>query len=129
MTPHAEEARRLLSLAQADRDAFNWLVQGPGLRPATVYFSAQQSVEKLLKAVMLTHNLPPTRTHDVLALAAQLNEQGVATPLSPEALAILNPYAVTFRYDDEVLNITSPQEISRIVETMLAWAQQHILQS
>ena len=53
MTPRLEEAGRLLGLAKADRDAFLWLLQGPGLRPASAYFFAQQAAEKALKAVML----------------------------------------------------------------------------
>lgn len=71
MTPVLEEARRLLTLAQADRDAFLWLIQGPGLRPATVMFSAHQAIEKALKAVMTARGLVPGRTHNLLDWAAQ----------------------------------------------------------
>lgn len=126
MTPQLEEARRLLALARSDRDAFLWLLQGPGLRPASVFFFAQQSLEKALKAVMTAHALIPTRTHNLLALAAELNDAGVATPLTPEDLVVLNPYAVTLRYDDEDLSLVAPEQARNMVDVILAWADRLI---
>ncbi len=67
MPPLLEEARRLLGLARSDRDAFLWLLQGPGLRPASAYFFAQQAMEKALKAVMIVRHLIPGRTHKAIA--------------------------------------------------------------
>lgn len=126
MTPQLEEAQRLLGLASSDRDAFLWLLQGPGLRPASVFFFAQQSAEKALKAVMTFRKLVPSRTHNLLALAAELNAAGVATPLSPDELAVLNPYAVTLRYDDEDLNLVTPEQAKRLVDELLLWAERQI---
>lgn len=124
MTPLLEEARRLLALANSDRDAFLWLLQGRGLRPAAAYFFAQQSIEKALKAVMVARNLVPGRTHNLLALAAELNAAGIATPQAPDDLAVLNPYAVTLRYDDEDLSLVEPDQARRLVDAMLGWAEQ-----
>lgn len=122
MTPVLEEARRLLALAESDRDAFLWLLQGPGLRPAAAFFFAQQAAEKALKAVMLVRHLVPGRTHNLLALAAELNAAGIVTPRTPDELAVLNPYAVTFRYDDEDLSLIAPEQARELVEALLAWA-------
>lgn len=126
MTPLLEEARRLLALATADRDAFLWLLKGPGLRPAAAFFFAQQSIEKALKAVMTRHGIVPTRTHSLLALAAELNAFGIDTPHTPEELAVLNPYAVTLRYDDEELSLVTADSAQQLVEAILAWAEQRI---
>ncbi len=41
---------RVMHLAKSDRDAFLWLLQGPGLRPAAIYFFAQLGV--LLTAII-----------------------------------------------------------------------------
>lgn len=51
---------------------------------------------------------------------------GVATPLSPDELAVLNPYAVTLRYDDEDLNLVTPEEAKRLVDELLIWAERQI---
>jgi HEPN domain-containing protein len=126
MTPQLEEARRLLAMAKSDRDAFLWLLQGPGLRPAAAFFFAQQSIEKALKAVMIARDLIPSRTHNLLALAAELNAANVATPHTPDDLAVLNPYAVTLRYDDEELSLIEPDQARQLVDTMLGWAEQQI---
>jgi len=126
MTPQLEEARRLLKIAKSDRDAFLWLLQGRGLRPAAAFFFAQQSVEKALKAVMIVRNLAPSRTHNLLALAAELNAAGVATPHTPDDLAVLNPYAATLRYDDEEPSLVEPNQARQLVDAMLGWAEQQI---
>jgi len=126
MTPRLEEATRLLQLAKADRDAFVWLLQGQGIRPAAAFFFAQQSIEKALKAVMTARNLVPTRTHNLLALAAELNAAGVSTAYTPDDLATLNPYAVTLRYDDEELNLIEPDQARQMVAAMLDWAEQQL---
>jgi len=123
MTPRLEEAQRLLALARSDRDAFLWMRQGPGIRPAAVFFFAQQSAEKLLKAVMTIKSLVPARTHNLLALAAELNAAGVATPCTPEALAVLNPYAVTFRYDDEDIALVTTGQALEIIDALLTWSE------
>lgn len=123
MPPLLEEARRLLALARSDRDAFLWLLQGPGLRPASAFFFAQQAAEKTLKAVMIVRHLIPGRTHNLLALAAELNAAGIATPHTPDELAVLNPYAVTLRYDDEDLQLVAPEQARQIVDALLEWAK------
>lgn len=128
MTPLLEEARRLLTLGQSDRTAFLWLLQGPGVRPAAAFFFAQQAIEKALKAVMIASDLVPTRTHNLLALTAEINAAGVATPLSPEELAALNPYAVTLRYDNEDIVVISTDHAQRLVDAMLTWAEQRLAQ-
>ncbi|MEW6165448.1 MAG: HEPN domain-containing protein [Pseudomonadota bacterium] len=124
MTPLLEEARRLLDLAKSDRAAFLWLLQGPGVRPAAAFFFAQQAVEKALKAVMIANDLVPGRTHNLLALAAEINAAGVATPHSPEAFAALNPYAVTLRYDDEDIVVVTSDQARHLVDATLDWAEE-----
>lgn len=124
MTPRRAEAERLLSLAQADEQAFLWLLQGQGLRPAAAFFFAQQAIEKALKAVMIARALMPSRSHDLLALAKTLETHGFSTPIAADDLASLTPYAVTYRYDDETLSLVSPEEARRMVAEILAWARE-----
>ncbi len=73
---------------------------------------------------MLIKGLVPSRTHNLLALAAELSAAGIPTAISPDELAVLNPYAVTFRYDDEDISTVEPDEAHRLVETILNWADE-----
>lgn len=67
-----------------------------------VCFHAQQCIEKLFKAVLITKNELPPKTHDLVVLsdliAAQFQEW--IWPLSPD-LRFLSRAAVTFRYPGE----------------------------
>ena len=103
MTPPREEARRLLRLARRDRETFDLLLPLPQADLAALGFLAQQSVEKALKAVAVARGLEVRRTHDLAALGAAVLADGVALPVTVDDLRRLNPYAVEFRYDDEMV--------------------------
>ncbi|MBE0535246.1 MAG: HEPN domain-containing protein [Phycisphaerae bacterium] len=64
---------------------------------SSVCFHAQQCVEKYLKALLLSHNTPFGRTHDLVRLYDLLAEQHRRL-LDVEELAVLNRYAVEARY-------------------------------
>ena len=61
-------------------------------------------------------------THNLIALAALLAENGVVTPETPDEVAVLNSYAVLFRYDDEDIALVTRDEADRMVGSILAWA-------
>lgn len=123
MTPATEEARKLLRLAQSDRDAFDHLVPADHLRDAVVLFHAQQAIEKAFKSVLTLNGVPFDRTHDLLALASVLSLHGTRPPYAPDEVAAFNPYAVLFRYDDEDIALISRQEAGTMVACVLAWAE------
>ncbi|OHC65669.1 MAG: hypothetical protein A3H93_01245 [Rhodocyclales bacterium RIFCSPLOWO2_02_FULL_63_24] len=75
---------------------------------------------------MTARGLVPGRTHNLLALAAELNAAGVSTSHSPDELAVLNPYAVTLRYDDEDLSLIGPQQARQLIDSVLDWAGREI---
>jgi HEPN domain-containing protein len=78
MTPALEEAQKLLRVAKADREVFAYLKPAAHLRDAIVLFHAQQAIEKAIKAILTAHGIPFGRTHNLLALAALLAENGIA---------------------------------------------------
>jgi HEPN domain-containing protein len=123
MTPEREEALKLLYLAQADRDTFVYLIPAAHLRDASVLFHAQQAIEKAFKAVMTANSVPFGRTHNLLTLAAALLENGIETPCPPDEVAVLNSYAVLFRYDDEDIALVSRIEAEVMVSHVLTWAE------
>lgn len=126
MTPMLEEAQKLLRMAKADREVFSYLKPATHLRDAIVLFHAQQAIEKAIKAVLTAHNIPFGRTHNLLSLAALLAENGIVTPETPDDVAVLNPYAVLFRYDDEDIALVTRDEADRMIRSILAWAKELI---
>lgn len=122
MTPQAEEARRLLRLARRDLGTFHLLFSLPEAELTALGFHAQQSAEKALKAVTVQIGMAVPRTHDLAALGAAISERGLALPLAIDDLRLLNPFAVEFRYDDEIVSVVTREQLARLLDTILDWA-------
>jgi HEPN domain-containing protein len=126
MTPALEEAQRLLRIAQRDRDTLELLIPLPSAALSAMGFHAQQAVEKALKAICALRVLEVRRTHDLAALAQALIDSDETLPLNIEAYRQLNPFAVEFRYDDEMHSSLSREEIQETVRVVLAWTENRI---
>ena len=124
MTPPFEETQRLLRLAQRDRETFDLLLPLPKASLAALGFLAQQSVEKALKAVAVTRGAEVRRTHDLAALGEAILADGGALPVTVDDLRSLNPYAVEFRYDDEIVPTITRAQLDTLLSATLHWAQQ-----
>lgn len=91
-----EVVGRWIRSAQDDRDAMRVLsAEGP---PRVVGFHAQQAVEKLLKAVLISYDVQPQDTHDVGALVGQVHRLDRRLAESLGAVARLTRFAVRLRY-------------------------------
>jgi len=123
MTTSLDEARRFLSLAADDLAAFRALAALPHIRPAIAFFHAQQAIEKSLKAVLFARGEEFRKTHDLYELADRLARAGLTLPCGADELAQINPYAVEFRYGDEIIQVMSSEEIDAITKRMLNWAE------
>ena len=126
MTLATEEARRYLQLADDDAAAFRGLLKLPDVKFRLACFHAHQSVEKLLKAVLIFHEIDYHRTHDLHTLATALLKHGLTPPCSPEQLTRLNPFAVTFRYDDTDIPLIPGSEVDGMVVAMRRWTSELI---
>lgn len=124
MTPVFEEAARLVRLAQRDRETFGLLKPIPQASLAALGFHAQQSIEKALKAVCVLREIEFRRTHDLAALAELIRASGVDLPVSVDSLRLINPFAVEFRYDDEIVPSITRDELETLVMKVLSWAVQ-----
>ena len=96
-------AQTLLIKAAEDEAA----LQAPENSDAIVGFHAQQAVEKLMKALLATLNVPFELTHNLERLRVALEATGEKLPPSSVQLSQLNDYAVVYRYD-LLFQIASP---------------------
>lgn len=126
MTPQREEALRLLRLARRDRDTFDLLLPLPKASLAALGFHAQQAAEKALKAVGILLGLEVQRTHDLAALAQAIIDKGEALPLTIDQLRDLNPFAVEYRYDDELIPQTSREALAEILAVVMNWVEMRV---
>lgn len=90
---------------------------------AAIGFHAQQAAEKALKAVCMLHAVEIRRTHDLAALAMQLQRVGVELPLSVEELRALNPFAVEFRYDDAFFSPLTRDALAGLLDRLFGWVE------
>jgi HEPN domain-containing protein len=126
MKPHLEEARRSLRLADRDIQAFDVLKERPEVHISMVCFHAQQAVEKSLKAVLFSRRVEFERIHDLVQLAQLLGRCGLVLPASEDQLRRLNPFAVTFRYDDLDIEPISRLDTASVVANVRRWAEEQV---
>lgn len=126
MTPQLEEALRLLRLARRDQEVFEIVAASSGNTHAAAGFHAQQAAEKALKALLCASDLDYPRTHDLESLAVRLAESAFALPFVPARLRPLTPYAVDFRYDDEVVSLLSEADMRSILTDLLDFASEKL---
>ena len=123
MTPQLEEAKRLLRLARRDQETFDLLLPLAQANLAALGFHAQQATEKSLKAIATLRGIEVRRTHDLVALGQAILDDGGTLPLPTDDLRRLNPFAVEFRYNDEVMPIITREELNSLLRTLLDWAR------
>ncbi len=123
MTASVEEARRFLRIARSDLQAFEILASHPDSEFGPTCFHAHQTIEKSLKAVLTLKKLDFPRTHDLEELAQSIIDRGVNPPITPRDYRRLNPFAVAFRYDDQIIVLVTREEAGQFARQTLAWAE------
>ena len=66
------------------------------------------------------------RTHDLAALGEAILAEGGVLPVTVDDLRSLNPYAVEYRYDDEIVPTIARAKLDTLLSAILRWAQQCI---
>ncbi len=97
-----EQAQLLQRKAAQDLAVLRKLINDPTISTETLGFHAQQTAEKLIKALLALGGHDYPRTHDLGLLLDLLASLDVRVRI-PEALLtveILTPFATVFRYDD-----------------------------
>jgi HEPN domain-containing protein len=124
--PATDEARALLRAAGGDSKTVELLLQHPDAPVSSVCFHAQQYLEKVMKAVLVSNAVVFRRTHDLSELADLLERQGIELPLPREQLRRLGPFAVAIRYEDVEITLTDIDTIAGMMEKAHAWVEGQI---
>ena len=97
-----ETAREWLAKAEADyATAQRELKVAENPNFDAVCFHAQQCIEKLMKAILISHRVAPSRTHDLGVLSRSLAAVRASWSWPAEDLRFLSQAAVAFRYPGE----------------------------
>jgi hypothetical protein len=130
MNPSHEAAMFLLEKARGDRLAFNTLISDPMIPLWLIGFHAQQAVEKSLKSVLVSASVEYPRTHNISMLIGLLSKFNLPLPSNAEALSLLTPFGVVFRYDDTSLIDDTvsfdPLRAKQIIDETIIWAESYI---
>jgi HEPN domain-containing protein len=91
-------------------------------------FNAQQSAEKGLKAVCISHHIEYPYIHDLAALVTHLMKNGIVVPEPVKNAAKLTRFAIATRYP----HFTGPvredeyQRAVAIADDVLSWCEEEI---
>ena len=124
--PATPEAQALLRAAERDWKTVQVLVRDPEAPISSVCFHAQQYLEKIAKAVLVSNGVIFRRTHDLGELADLIERQGIVLPMSQAQLTHLNPFAVTLRDEDVEFVAIETDQVLEIIELARAWAKEQI---
>jgi len=124
--PATAEARALLRVAEGDWKTVELLLQHPDAPVASVCFHAQQYLEKVMKAVLVSNAVIFRRTHDLEQLADLLERQGIELPLSKDQLKRLSPFSVTIRYEDMEITLADINAVAEMMEGARVWVGRQI---
>jgi len=119
-----ELASRLIRKAEEDMLLLEKIVDDEDISSEIVGFHAQQAIEKLLKALLISKIIPFRRTHDLGELTDLCSEHGIKVPDELYDVDELTPFAVEYRYD--IFTPASSEKFSRRgalerVKTMHRW--------
>jgi len=124
--PATPEAQSLLRAAGRDRKTVELLLQHHDAPVSSVGFHAQQYLEKVIKAVLVSNAVIFRRTHNLEELADLLERQGIKLPLPKDQLRRLNPFAVTIRYEDMEIALADINTVAEMIERVHAWVERQI---
>lgn len=96
----------------------------PDIMLDTLCFHAQQAVEKSIKAVLISKDIPFPRTH-YIDLLIDLLPADIPRPPDDAEVVELTQYAVTIRYPglDEPMTHEEYQKAVRLAESVVKWAE------
>ena len=122
------ESSSLLAAAKRDALAFDLLAAQKNAPSEVVFFLAQQSLEKSMKAVLAHRKVAYPKTHDLLQLSALLSDDLLLQKVSTDLMIRLGPYAVELPYVPPSSPRVYLDEVQAAITQVLAWVE-HSLKS
>jgi HEPN domain-containing protein len=123
------EVESLLAAAKRDSLEFDLLAAQPEAPTEVMFFLAQQSIKKIIKAVLAHRKVAYRKTHDLVELSALLGDDSLRAVLPEDLMIRLGPYAVEMRYVNAASPRVSVDEVKRAVAGLPAWAQRMVTRS
>jgi HEPN domain-containing protein len=126
MSQTRDHSALLLRKAAQDEYTVDRLMADPASPDEVIGFHAQQSVEKLFKAVLAAAAVQYRYTHDLIELMGTLTANGIAVPPELDAVKDFVPFAVAFRYDDLPDEDDEPsdrEQATRLLRRTREWAE------
>lgn len=123
-----KETKQWIKIALEELQSAEYLFERSLFR--MVCYHAQQTVEKILKAILTEHNIEFFRTHNVLDLSNAVKEIGLQVPLTPEDAIFLNSiYRARYPADLGLLPTGEPtkedaQKSLSIAHKVLGWLKE-----
>ncbi len=127
--PSHKLAQLLLRKAAQDEYVVLKLIEHPESPDEIIGFHAQQSIEKLFKAVLAARGIRFRKTHDLLELIDLLVDNGVAFPDELEQARFLTPFATDFRYEEFFqgsIDSFDRHSALRCIENVRCWAESNL---
>jgi HEPN domain-containing protein len=128
--PPSEAALLLLRKAAEDEALLDEILESPRVTDAIFGFHAQQSAEKLLKAVLSQGGVRYPLTHRLGQLIDLIRDSGTDFPTEFDPIITLTPFAVEFRYDsipeEEEEGLSRPVT-RQLLMRLRAWVEGRIL--
>jgi HEPN domain-containing protein len=103
-----ELAKLLLRIAEQDEFALDKLIPDLDSPDEIIGFHAQQTIEKMLKAVLALAAVRCRWSHDLVELLDLLRKNGISYPEKLEEVTALTPFAAILRYEDRVVQTDKP---------------------
>lgn len=129
MDPRFELAGMLLRKAKDDLAMVRRLLDDSATPDWGIGFHVQQAVEKAMKSVLCADGIEYPRTHSISVLLDLLGDAAGTIPVAREALIVLSPYGVIFRYDEagpsdlELANLPDRTSLLSLAAKVVEWAE------
>ncbi|MEI6083966.1 MAG: HEPN domain-containing protein [Verrucomicrobiota bacterium] len=129
MPPRKQHVVLLLAKAAQDEYVLDKLLDDPDAPLEVFGFHAQQTAEKLLKAILSHAGVTYPRTHQLVELLDLAADHGLELPAAAEELRHLTPFAVDFRYDvlpGEDQPVLDKKAVRRDLARLRTWVESRI---